>query len=56
MVYHVSLSGKQLNKPGLILPSATSSLKIGMGIRRSLQALRTYEWNESCPLCCRNVE
>lgn len=31
MVYHVSLSGKQLGKPGLVLPSATSSLKIGRG-------------------------
>lgn len=29
MVYHVSLSGKQLGKPSLVLPSATSSLKIG---------------------------
>ena len=55
MVYHVSLSGKQLGKPGLVLPSASSSLKIGMGIPLSLQALRTYESHESWPLCCRDI-
>lgn len=47
MVYNVSLSGKLLGKPGLVLPSATSSLNVGLGLAHLSEPFELLKLHEA---------